>query len=65
MSTIISSCPNIRNLATHLPFPINEGRYVELTGLLPVLGQGIPHLIRLTVVFQSIETYDEFLAPPF
>ena len=50
LSTIISSCPNIRNLAIHLPLSINEGRYVELTDLLrvPVLVSGIPYLTHLT-----------------
>lgn len=65
MCTIISSCPNIRNLSIHLPLSGNKGLHMELTRFLPVLGQGIPHLNHLTVAFLSIKTSDEFLSPPF
>lgn len=60
LSTIVSSCPNVRNLAIHLPL-FYEG--IELNRLLPLL-QGMPRLSRLTVAILSI-SYDEFLTQPF
>jgi hypothetical protein len=60
LRTIISSCPNVRNLAIHLPF--YKGIYWESSYLLPVLRE-MPHLSRLTLPLLS--TYDEFLAQNF
>jgi hypothetical protein len=58
LKTIISSCPNVSNLAILLPF--FERLELEFDYLLPVFRE-MPHLSRLTVTFLSIS----FLAEPF
>ena len=58
LRTIVSSCPNVRNLAIHLP--LFEGIEWELDYLLPALRE-MPHLTCLTMAFLSAS----FLAEPF
>ena len=60
LRTIVSSYPNVRNLAVHLP--LYKGVCWELRYLLPVRRE-MPHLSCLTVPF--LGSYDECLAQTF
>ena len=62
LETILSSCPNIRNLAMHcLP---SSSQTVKWNHILPTL-QKMPHLTHLSVSFFSILSCDETPIQPF